>query len=379
MPEVKDEPKAKKSAKATAVWHKFDAAMAAMKAALIERDEEVELVLASLIAREHPLLVGPPGTAKSLLLDSVGRWMGTGVFSVLMSKHTTPEELFGPVSVVGLKNDQYRRITTGMMPEADLAFIDEIFKSSSATLNTLLRLLNERTFVNGDGVHRPCPLTVCLAASNEWPDAKELGALFDRFLIRKSVKPIRSPQGRVNLLFAAKAHLPVFADTISRAELDLAHETARSLPWAKEAKEGFIDVLDKLNSEGVHPGDRRIFKSRDAVRAWAWLFGADEVELEHLEVLKHTLWDDPAEQPDVCAKVVGRVANPTGFLVGEQLAAARDVVQNSNPTDAVSKLKQIRKALEKHGTKSPRVQSAISEVSAMIKTAYDKVVGEDDE
>lgn len=368
-----------KADKATVVWHKFEAARAEMKKVLIDRNDEIDLVLTALVAREHPLLVGPPGTGKSLLLDSVSHWMGGArVFSVLMSKHTTPEELFGPVSVIGLKNDQYRRITTGMLPEADLAFVDEIWKSSSATLNTLLRLLNERTFVNGDGVHRPCPLVVCLAASNEWPDGKELGALFDRFLIRKKVSPIRSPHGRIQLLFGAKEHVPQFADTVTRADLDLASAAAKALPWAKEAKDGFLEILEKLNGEGVVPGDRRVFKSRDVVRAAAWLEGADEVVREHLDVLKHTLWDDPAEQPEVAAKVVGKIANPTGFLVGEKLAAARDVVANSSPNDAVVKLKQIRKELEKSGSRSPNVMHAIAEVQAMTKACYDKVIGEDD-
>ena len=94
--------------------------------ALIERDEEIDLVLTALIAREHPLLVDPPGTAKSLLLDSLMDWMNGNRFSILLTKYTVPEELFGPISVTGLKEDRYQRITTGKLPEADLAFVDEI-------------------------------------------------------------------------------------------------------------------------------------------------------------------------------------------------------------------------------------------------------------
>jgi MoxR-like ATPase len=94
--------------------------------ALIERDSEVDLVLTGLIAQENVLLVGPPGTAKSLLLDSLMSWMSGKKFSILLNRFTCPEEVLGPISVAGLKADCYRRVTTGKLPEADLCFLDEI-------------------------------------------------------------------------------------------------------------------------------------------------------------------------------------------------------------------------------------------------------------
>src|SRR3954453_1051179 len=195
---------------------------------LIERDDEIDLVLTALLAREHVLLVGPPGCAKSLLLDAVMRWLGGKVFSCLLTRFTTPEELFGPVSVAGLKADEYRRITAGKLPEADGCFLDEVFKGSSAILNPLLRILNERTFDNGGDVV-PVPLRLCVAASNEWPaqqeNGKELAALFDRFLLRKSVRPILSQTGRQRLLWH-RDHAPKLSTSITPAELDHAHSEA---------------------------------------------------------------------------------------------------------------------------------------------------------
>src|SRR5262249_35135391 len=149
--------------RATPVQEKFAATRRELSAALIERDDEIDLVLTALVAQEHPLLVGAPGTAKSLLLDSLMGWMGGKRFTILLTKYSTPEELFGPISVAGLKEDRYRRITAGKLPEADGAFIDEIFKASSAILNTLLRLLNERVFDSGDGLVK-VPLKICVAA-----------------------------------------------------------------------------------------------------------------------------------------------------------------------------------------------------------------------
>src|SRR4051794_8347719 len=163
---------------------KLAAARRELSSALIEREDEVDLVLTALISNEHVLLVGPPGCGKSLLLDSVLSWTGGTKFSILLTKFSTVEELMGPVSLTALKADKYLRVTTGRLPEADYAFVDEVWKASSAILNTLLRILNERTFDAGDGVVRTVPLKLCVAASNEWPSpetGKELTALLDRF------------------------------------------------------------------------------------------------------------------------------------------------------------------------------------------------------
>src|SRR5262249_61769886 len=135
----------------------------ALAAALIERDEEIDLVLTALVAQEHVLLVGPPGCAKSLLLDSLMRWMSGRRFSILLNRFTTPEEVLGPISVSGLKADVYRRVTSGKLPEADLCFLDEVFKASSAILNVLLKILNERTYEVGDGTTVKVPLKLCIA------------------------------------------------------------------------------------------------------------------------------------------------------------------------------------------------------------------------
>jgi len=147
---------------------KFAAARKELSAALMEREEEVDLVLTALVADEHVLLVGPPGCGKSLLLDSLLSWTGGTKFSILFTKYTVPEECFGPVSLAALKEDRYVRVTAGKLPEADYCFLDEVYKASSAILNTLLKILHERVYDAGDGVAREVPLKLCVAASNEW-------------------------------------------------------------------------------------------------------------------------------------------------------------------------------------------------------------------
>jgi MoxR-like ATPase len=336
----------------SAVQEKFLTTRKELSAALIERDEEVDLTLTALIAQEHLLLVGAPGCAKSLLLDSVMNWMSGKRFNILLTKFTVPEEAVGPISLTALKEDRYRRVTTSRLPEADVAFIDEIWKASSAILNSLLKILNERVFEN-DGEAVKVPLKLCVAASNEWPSpesGKELSALFDRFLFRRSVRPIVSESGRRRLVWN-RDHTPKLSTSVTPDEIEQAHAEAMRLVWTDQAREMFETILREIAKEGIRPGDRRQFKAVGAAQAFAYLCGSDRVEPEHLEVLASVLWDDPIEQPEKVAQIVARIANPTGMRVNqlllecEQILTATDVRDLKCAATATTKLAEIEKQL----------------------------------
>jgi MoxR-like ATPase len=345
-----------------------------MSAAMVERDGEVDLVLTALVAREHPLLVGPPGCAKSMLLDALMNWMGGRRFSVLLTKFTQPEEVLGPVSLAGLKEDRFVRVTAGRLPEADGCFLDEVFKASSAILNCLLKILNERTFDAGDGVMRPVPLRICVAASNEWADpeqgGRELQALADRFLFRKEVRPVATRAGRERLLWA-DIRPPEFSVRATPEDVDAAHEEARALPWSAEGKEALGQVIRELAQEGIRPGDRRQRKSVTAAQAYAWLCGAEQVLPEHLEILAHCLWDDPAEQPLKCAQVIARVANPPGMRVAGLLMECEEVLSGTDARNlaqaaaATAKLSEIERKLA--AVKDPRAEKARAHVKEQAR------------
>lgn len=358
---------------------KFQAARQALADTLIEREEEIDLVFTALVANEHVLLVGPPGCGKSLLLDSLLTMTSGRKFTILLTKFTTPEEVVGPVSLAALKEDKFLRVTAGKLPEADFAFIDECFKGSSAILNTLLKLLNERTFDAGDGTLRSVPLKLCLGASNEWPSpetGQELSALFDRFLLRRAVSSIRTQAGRQRLLWG-RDHKPRLETLITPAEVDQARRTAAELPWSAEAREALDVILRELAREGVRPGDRRQFKTVGAVRAFAYLGGADEVQPEHLEVAAHCLWDDPHEQPQKVAQVISKIANPTGMRVSQLLLEAEQVLSGvdarnlAETAKAAAKLGEIDRQLSglKGNGRLDRARAYVKEQIKKLKLA----------
>src|SRR5215813_3838823 len=171
----------------------------------LERAELIDGALAALLSAQHVLVIGPPGTAKSMLADEFCRRIsGASYFQWLLTKFTTPEELFGAVSLKALEADDYRRVTSNKLPEAHIAFLDEVFKASSSILNAILTIINERLFHNGRQVST-VPLLTLFGASNELPEDDELLALYDRFLVRFVVSYINEDFRFLRMLESQRA------------------------------------------------------------------------------------------------------------------------------------------------------------------------------
>jgi len=154
----------------------------------IERNEQAKLITIALMTREHLVMIGEPGTAKSALVRRAAELLNAKFFMYLLTKYTEPSELFGPIDVLALKNGVFKRITEGRLLEAEIVFLDEIFNASSGILNTLLSIINERVVYDQTQIH--VPLWSLFAASNNIPEDKELQALYDRLLLRDFVKPV---------------------------------------------------------------------------------------------------------------------------------------------------------------------------------------------
>jgi MoxR-like ATPase len=238
---------------------------------LVERQDLVELIALAAVAGEHLLVIGPPGTAKSEAARRVARALGGRVFEYLLGRFTEPSEIFGPIDLRKLKDGVVETQTTGMLPEAEIAFLDEIFLGSTAILNTLLALLNERTFRRGATSVR-VPLRVCVGASNALPDEEALAAFADRFLLRSFLDPIPDPrleellEGGWSIAKASEArratmeHLDVLAEAVGRADL------APVRPHLAHA----VRVLRK---NGVVLSDRRVVKVQKLIAAAAVMGG----------------------------------------------------------------------------------------------------------
>ena len=161
----------------------------ALNTKFLEREDVIDGVLASVITKQNCFLFGLPGTGKSELVREISNgFKNSKFFGYLLSPTTDPSELFGPVAVSKLLKDEYVRDVEGYLPSANIAFLDELFRGSSAVLNSLLTILNERTFNNGREVIQT-PIQSIVAATNSFPTEESLQAFCDRFLFRPTVEP----------------------------------------------------------------------------------------------------------------------------------------------------------------------------------------------
>src|SRR5436309_14532335 len=162
-----------------------------LKRRFVGRDEVIDLIALAVVAGEHLFLLGPPGTAKSALVRQFATAVHGRYFEYLLTRFSEPNEVFGPIDLVRLREGTVATVTAGMLPEAEFVFLDELFNANSAILNNLLSVLNERVYRRGAKVHA-LPLLSLFSASNHLPEDEALRALFDRFLLRCHVKNLKA-------------------------------------------------------------------------------------------------------------------------------------------------------------------------------------------
>jgi MoxR-like ATPase len=258
----------------------------------VEREELAEGIMLAIVCKAHICVVGPPGAAKSAVLDTLqGVFTDAKFFDTLFNRFLVEDDVFGPRSLTALKQDRWERVTDGYLADSEFANLDEIFKANGSILNALLKILNERKYA---GAQRP--LWTAVAASNELQEDESLDALWDRFLLRLEVKYVES-ESAFKKLIAKRAPKFVAPYTISMDELKAAHEEAMSIsPKLSDAVlTEMMRIRKTLATQGVTVSDRRWIAVGDLLRAAAWLDGASEVELDHLGVLRFALWKEPAQ------------------------------------------------------------------------------------
>lgn len=290
---------------------RFEKIIDELNISLIEREKHTRLALLTALAGENLILVGPPGTAKSEISRRVAEVFDTKYFEYLLTKFTTPEELFGPVSIKELEQDNFRRRTEGYLSDANIVFLDEIFKSNSSILNSLLTILNEKIYHNGN-LKEKTNIYSIISASNELPrDEGELMALYDRFLLRVVVDYVKDPE---KLLFLEDGYrgisreLRLGEDILkdiekNRKDVEIPEHVAqiilslkRRLDEEFEGERNHGQITEKIS-------DRKLVKSIGLLKTSAYTNGRESINISDTLLLLNCFWNR-MENRDVVKKIL---------------------------------------------------------------------------
>jgi MoxR-like ATPase len=280
-----------------------------LKRRFVGRDEVIDLIALAVVANEHLFLHGPPGTAKSALIHEFATMVRGRSFEYLLTRFSEPNEVFGPIDLARLREGTVATVITGMLPEAEFVFLDELFNANSAILNNLLTVLNERVYRRGAEVHR-LPLLSLFAASNALPEDESLRALFDRFLLRCHIDNLN--REAMPRLLAAGWELESTAPgeaRVSAADLRALSRQIYHVDLAP-ATESYVEVVHKMRDLGIALSDRRAVKLLKVVAASAVLCGRTSVLVSDLWVLRYA-WDRE-EQISSLAALINGVLEPHG-------------------------------------------------------------------
>ena len=304
----------------------------ALNNATLEREHVIDGLLATLLSKQNAFLLGVPGTGKSDLVRNICNGISkANYFGYLLTPTTDPSEVFGPVAVTKLLNDEYTRDTDGYLPNAHIGFLDELFRGSSAILNSLLTLLNERTFNNGKELIQT-PIQSIVAATNSWPDEESLQAFADRFLFRPTVDLLKKPvsKRRLDEWGLGLVERPTVGEHLSLEELTELQVAANNLKVSEEFLDRFNSVWEMLASRSITISDRRRIQILKFLKAWAVVQGDDELFPDHMHnSLVHIVYQTREDQ-EVIIEVLEQEIPTADRVFNDAKRAAAGIMSEYN-------------------------------------------------
>lgn len=369
--------------------------------AFLERDDAIRTLVVTMLAGQHSLVLGPTGTAKSDIARAIAhRIEGAKYFETLVHKTLDPTSVFGPTDLVALIRGEYRQIFSGYATEADVVFLDEVFKGAGVMLNSTLAFLNERIYhpIFG-GKPRECPLLGAITASNELPDGSEnLDAVYDRLLVRLEVDYIVDPKNFGRLL---QLDTTIFFPSTKIHIDDLRTIIKQEIPRVRlpeSVVNQMIQIRTALHKDAhIRASDRRWRASVSVLKASAWLAGRDAIDTTDLLLLQHILWDRPADRDPVLDAILS-VVDPKAKRIREHMRGIRDVRATFEAShdlskaklgewaikEATPKINRTRKDLESYlaaaiadGRPLAAIHRAIAEYNTIVSAIYQRALDVD--
>jgi MoxR-like ATPase len=293
-----------------------------LKEEYVGKDEVIDLLGICLVAGENLFLLGPPGTAKSAIVRSLAGRLDGRVFDYLLTRFTEPSELFGPFDIRRLREGDLLTNTEGMLPEADIIFLDELLNANSAILNSLLMSLNERIFRRGRET-RKLGFVLTVGASNRLPDDDALAALFDRFLLR--VRSDNVPTEMLTSVLEAGWNLQqaesISQNTVERISIEQLRAMQACIPLVDVSgvRAVYVGLINRLRYAGIEISDRRAVRLQRLAAASAMMCGRTVVHVSDLWVLRY-IWDT-MEQIEVLAKIVNDALRNSSIVASDPMSS----------------------------------------------------------
>jgi MoxR-like ATPase len=339
-----------------------------VKSEFVERDDFIHGFGVALAAGEHMFGLGTPGTAKTNIVDRGVAYISDCIyFPILFTKFTTYDDLYGPVSLSALKQDREERITAGYLPECHVSQWDEAFKGSGASLNAGLWAINERQWRNG-GQRLPIPLSTTVLLSNELPDNKNdsLAALYDRVMLRYVVEQVKDNNNFKKMLMMGDLTVP--NPVMTWDDVETVKKIVRDLPVPEVVFDKLVELRRLLRDAGYEPSGRRWRKLIRILQAEAVLDGCSQVEIEHIAIAAHCLWERPEQIPDV-EKIVLGLANPLQKKALDMLASIEGLAAevetiisaSDDDTDVAGPAMEIQKKIKRSNKALEQIEAEVGQ------------------